>query len=110
MPSENPKTDRKNLKDEYLRTQHAARAGRMPLDAGQLEALLDHVDDAVRTDGCDHTLRAAEAWATRHRIDLGRLREGLEEYGGFCDCEVIMNVDADEVFTPPRRPGSGGRR
>lgn len=44
------------------------------------------------------------AWATREEVDLERLRQGLEEYGGFCDCEVVMNVDADEVFTPARTP------
>jgi Protein of unknown function (DUF2695) len=26
------------------------------------------------------------------------------EAGGYCDCEVLMNVDADEVFTPVRTP------
>ncbi|HEX2300754.1 MAG TPA: DUF2695 domain-containing protein [Pseudonocardiaceae bacterium] len=35
-------------------------------------------------------------------MDLDRLHEGLEEYGGFCDCEAVMNVDVDEVFTPVR--------
>jgi Protein of unknown function (DUF2695) len=41
-------------------------------------------------------------WAAREGIDLGRLHECLDEYGGFCDCEVVVNVDADEVFTPVR--------
>ncbi|WP_232668150.1 DUF2695 domain-containing protein [Pseudonocardia sp. TRM90224] len=26
------------------------------------------------------------------------LSEGLEEFGGYCDCEVVMNCDPDEVF------------
>ena len=98
---------RKRLKDEYLRTVQAASAARMPLDRAQLEALLEHVDAAVAVRGCDHTLAATDAWAAEQTIDLDRLHEGLEEYGGFCDCEVVMNVDADEVFTPvrtPRRP------
>ena len=100
------KAERKRLKDEYLRTVQARSAGRMPLDRGQLEALLDHVDAAVRARGCDHTRAATDAWARQQDLDLDRLHEGLEEYGGFCDCEVVMNVDADEVFTPrgtPRR-------
>jgi hypothetical protein len=46
----------------------------------------------------------AGVWAEREGVDLERLHEGLEEYGGFCDCEVVMNVDAYEVFTPVRRP------
>lgn len=110
MPSKDQKAHQKRLKDEHLRAQQAASTARMPLDAAQLEDLLDHVDGVVLTDGCDHTSRATQAWANRHGIDVDQLRDGLEAYGGFCDCEVVMNVDTDEVFTPPRRPGSSATR
>jgi|tagenome__1003787_1003787.scaffolds.fasta_scaffold19579866_2 hypothetical protein len=90
MAAKDEKVERKRLKDEYLRAQQAASAGRMPFDRAQLEALLDHVEPAVEASGCDHTLAATEAWAGREGIDLGRLHEGLEEYGGFCDCEILM--------------------
>ncbi|MGY1803389.1 DUF2695 domain-containing protein [Blastococcus sp. SYSU D00922] len=76
------------------------------MDRSQLESLLAHVDAAVVADGCDHTLRATEAWADRHDVDLERLHDGLEEFGGYCDCEVVMTVDPGEVFTPVRRPRS----
>jgi hypothetical protein len=105
MASKGEKAERKRLKDEYLRAQQEASAARIPLDRAQLEALLDHVEAAVEASGCDHTLAATETWAAREGIDLERLHEGLEEYGGLCDCEVVMNVDADEVFTPIRTPG-----
>ena len=104
MVPKDEKAERKRLKDEYLRAQQEASAARMPLDRARLEALLDHVEAAVAADGCDHTLTATEAWATREGVDLGRLHSGLEEYGGFCDCEVVMNVDADAVFRPVRAP------
>jgi hypothetical protein len=65
---------------------------------------LEHVDAAVAANGCDHTPAATAKWAAREGIDLERLHEGLEEYGGFCDCEILMNVDVDEVFTPVRVP------
>ncbi len=98
------KDERKRLKDEYLRAQQAASAARMPLVRAQLEALLDHVEAAVEANGCDHTLAATEGWAAQEGIDPERLREGLDEYSGFCDREVVMNVDADGVFTPVRSP------
>jgi hypothetical protein len=66
--------------------------------------LLEHVDAAVAANGCDHTPAATDDWAAREGIDLERLHQGLEEYGGFCDCEILMNVDVDEVFTPVRVP------
>jgi hypothetical protein len=104
VASKDEKAERKRLKDEYLRAQQAESAARMPLDRPQLEALLKDVDAAVAANGCDHTLAATSNWAAREGIDLERLHEGLEEYGGFCDCEVLMNVDVDEVFTPVRAP------
>ena len=104
VASSSEKAERKRLKDEYLRAQQAARAARMPLDRPQLEALLDHVDAAVTASGCDHTPAATDDWAQREGVDLERLHEGLEEYGGFCDCEVVMNVHPDAVFEPVRQP------
>ncbi|MBN1093298.1 DUF2695 domain-containing protein [Blastococcus sp. TML/M2B] len=110
MASKDQKAHQKQLKDEYLRAQQAASASRMPLDAEQLQQLLEHVDAAVLAAGCDHGLRATEAWAHAHRIDVERLREGLEEYGGFCDCEVVMNVYVEDVFTARRQQAPGTRR
>jgi hypothetical protein len=76
----------------------------MPLDRARLESLLVHVDAAVVSEGCDHTRRATDTWAVQHGVELERLHEGLEEYGGFCDCEVVMNVDPDAVVEPVRQP------
>jgi hypothetical protein len=104
VASRDQKAERKRRKDEYLRAQQAASADRMPLDRTQLEALLDRVDAAVAADGCEHTLAATDAWADREGIGVEQLHEGLVEYGCYCDCEVLMNVDADAVFTPVRTP------
>ncbi|WP_448625437.1 DUF2695 domain-containing protein [Geodermatophilus sp. URMC 64] len=76
------------------------------LDRVQLIALLAHVDSAVASDGCGLTRAATDAWAVRAGVDPARLHAGLEEYGGFCDCEVVMNVDVDEVFPPVGSPRS----
>jgi len=102
VPAEDEKARRKRLKDEYLRAEQAASAARMPLDRPQLESLLTHVGAAVAEHGCDHTRRAADAWAGQHGVDVELLHEGLEEYGGFCDCEVVMNVAPEAVFDPLR--------
>jgi hypothetical protein len=80
--------------------------GLLPLDRPQLDALREHLDAVIAAGGCDRTHRATDAWATGHGIALDRLHEGLEEYGGFCDCEVVMNVDPVVVFEEPARAGS----
>ena len=59
-------------------------------------ALAEAINDGLRERGCDNTLRVASAWARRERVPWPGLRAALEERGGFCDCEVLMNV-----FDPP---------
>jgi hypothetical protein len=84
----------------YDEARHESPAGVLPLDRAQLEALAGHVDAAVTAGGCDRTRRVTDAWAAEHGVALDPLHQGLEEYGGFCDCEVVMNVDPDLVFPP----------
>jgi hypothetical protein len=50
------------------------------------------IDAALRERGCDNTLRAAQGWARREKVRWGWLHGVLEDRGGFCDCEVLMNV------------------
>ncbi len=103
MASKDVGARRKQLKDQYLRDEQTASASLMSLDREQLGSLLDHVENAVDRDGCDHSRRATDAWALARRLDLARLHAGLEEYGGYCDCEVVMNVDPGLIFDPVRQ-------
>ncbi|MGY1697683.1 MULTISPECIES: DUF2695 domain-containing protein [unclassified Geodermatophilus] len=82
-------------------------AALLPLDRAQLDALREHVEALLGDDGCDQTRRATDAWAASHGIALDRLHEGLEEFGGFCDCEVVMNVDPAVVFPAVVFPAVG---
>lgn len=102
MASRDEKGRRKQLKDQLLRDEQATSTALMPLDREQLESLLAYVEDAVERDGCDHSRKATDSWASANSLDLDRLHAGLEEYGGYCDCEVAMNVHPDEVFEPVR--------
>ncbi len=75
-----------------------ARDAVLPLDRSQLDALRRHVEALLAARGCDQTHRATDARAAGHGITLDRPREGLEEYGGSCDCEVVVNVEPAVVF------------
>jgi Protein of unknown function (DUF2695) len=98
VTSRKERSRRKRLRDAYENAERVARTALMPLDADQLSDLVDFVDARVVADGCDHTRRFTEQWANDHRVSSDRLAEGLEEFGGYCDCEVVMNCDPDEVF------------
>jgi len=70
----------------------------MLLDEASLTALIQHVDAAVASHGCDHSLRATRTWALAHEVDPEVLAASLAHFGGYCDCEVAANVNPEEIF------------
>lgn len=74
----------------------------LTLDASRVENLILFVDRYVRRDGCDHTLRFAEEWARQESVDWHDLLDILEDNGGYCDCEVVLNLpDGRDLQGPP---------
>src|SRR5262245_4120523 len=73
----------------------------LTLDAARVEHLISFVDRQVRTGGCDHTLRFTEEWARQESVDWDDLLDILEANGGFCDCEVVLNLPEDEDLQSP---------
>ena len=62
------------------------------LPPAQFTSLTRAIDRSLQERGCDNTLRAAHAWAQREKVAWARLRTALEDHGGYCDCEVLLNV------------------
>lgn len=45
---------------------------------------------------CDHTLRWTIDWMKNHQVpDMRETLEKIVDLGGYCDCEVLFNVDPD---------------
>jgi Protein of unknown function (DUF2695) len=64
----------------------------LALSRAQRVSLGQAIDVGLGGRGCDGTLRATEAWARRESLPWEPLRRGLEDHGGFCDCEVVLNA------------------
>ena len=92
------KAKRKALRDSYKRGERERQRALMYLSEGQLDALLDHVASELETDPCDNTLRHTTEWARAAGVDQTRLRDSLIEFGGGCDCEVVLNIEPEEIF------------
>lgn len=107
MVSAEERARRRRLRDAYKHAERAVRAALMPLDREQLGNLVGFVDAHVQAEGCDHTRRFTERWAGGHQVSMDRLAEGLAEFGGFCDCEVVMNCEPDQVYGPETVSGPG---
>ena len=64
----------------------------MPISQDQLAALFDHLDEALSA-GCDRSLKLTRAFLTVHALDVDAIIPWLGQYGGYCDCEVLSNVE-----------------
>jgi hypothetical protein len=92
--------ERRKLKAEYLRKEREAVREKLALDEAQLRGLLSWLESELGSGECDHTQRRAERWCAERRVDAGAVLPRLAELGGYCDCEIVANVDADELFRP----------
>lgn len=54
---------------------------------------------------CDHTLRLTKKFAEKHDLSYGELSQVLEDMGGRCDCEVLLN--AAQKIPPEDSIGQG---
>src|SRR5438046_1738739 len=63
----------------------------IPIPHKDLRDLFDHLDRGGVD--CDHTLRETIEFLQKRGLDVEQVVAWLREYGGFCDCEVIHNVD-----------------
>lgn len=61
------------------------------------ECLLCYLNRLVQEFGCDGTLRWSKRWADSQPGGKRFSPKRLERGGGFCDCEVIMNVFRAEI-------------
>ena len=69
----------------------------LPMPPATLRALFDYLDTAFDGNGavCDHTLRHTRAFLSTHGVEEARALPWLANHGGFCDCEVLHNVEDD---------------
>jgi hypothetical protein len=89
---------RRELKRIYKAKEKAAARAAMLLDEVRLDELLEHLDEQLPEQGCNRTLRLTRAWAVEHRIDANALETSLAHFGGYCDCEVLANVEPEAIF------------
>jgi hypothetical protein len=65
------------------------------LTKNQAQDLISFVDFKLSKDPCDYSLRHATQWAKINQIDYDDLIDILEDNGGYCDCEVVLNLPDD---------------
>jgi hypothetical protein len=71
----------------------------LPAPKGLLLKLFNALDQQLSSTPCDHSLRFTLAWAGKAGVDPEKLIDWTRENGGYCDCEVLLNVpDTNAAF------------
>ena len=64
-----------------------------PVLVPMLKALFNYVESQLDSGECDHTLRHARDFIHSRGLPAEAVVRWLESNGGYCDCEVLMNVE-----------------
>ena len=65
---------------------------KIPITKQHLRFLLLHLDARGVRSTCDHSLDGTETYLRCLGVWSDEVRDWLGDYGGFCDCEVLLNV------------------
>jgi hypothetical protein len=87
------KASRKRLKKQLREQERSATLRSLPLSIPDLEAMFDMLNVELPTKGCDHSRRLTQAWLVSRGHTVESVFAWLDEHGGFCDCEVLANVE-----------------
>jgi hypothetical protein len=73
---------------------------RLPVSLETLKELVLHLEDEIEGSvrACDHTTAMAEAWMAARGIDAPPVLAWLEDIGGHCDCEIVLNIPANYLL------------
>ncbi len=85
--------DRRDLKKLALLREYEAQWADLLLTPRQLKQLGEYLSTQLAVTPCDHSLRQTEEWLASNGIKHARrVISGLQQQGGFCDCEILANV------------------
>ena len=90
MTDKSEKERRKKLLMEVKSAERLRAEAELPASKDELRELIDSVDG--RLDACDHTMRHTLYFVRQRGLDEQRVVAWLNQFGGYCDCEVVMNV------------------
>jgi predicted house-cleaning NTP pyrophosphatase (Maf/HAM1 superfamily) len=94
MTSKTEQERRKTIVREIAKQKKAAAIAVMPICQNDLSDLFDYLDTALVV-GCDHTLRLTSQFLQARELPEPAILAWLNEYGGYCDCEVLANVEQE---------------
>jgi len=86
------KDRKRELKAAFKAGELEALEATMPLSKEDLRGLFEYLDTEGAS-GCDHTAKKTLSYLRSRSLDSERIVPWLQELGGYCDCEVLANVE-----------------
>ena len=86
------KNRKRYLKAAFKAKERETLQASMPLSKPQLRELFDYLD-RPECPACDHTLKETTDFLRSRALKPDLVVPWLREHGGFCDCEVLANVE-----------------
>lgn len=88
------KEEKKRLKEQYQTFERERFDNKLPMSKDNFKKLFDYLDERLGIEDCDDTLKMCLAFFDDNGIEnTQKITEWLKENGGFCDCEVLANVE-----------------
>jgi hypothetical protein len=88
--SKDPRKEK--LKKAWRELERQKLTASIPMPPQGLRELFDHLEQESES-GCDHTLRLTTEFLQKCGLDVESVVPWLCEHGGYCDCEVLANVE-----------------
>jgi hypothetical protein len=96
MTSKSEKERRKEILNQLADKAKADFNNSLPLDKETFNELFDYLDERL-AEGCDHSMSMTLDFLKQKEIkNVDQVVEWLNDKGGYCDCEVLANVE--EMF------------
>lgn len=93
MPTKAEKERRKQIQRELKAKEYENFLNGLPIDKEILMDLFDFLDTEIENQGCNHDYSLTETFLKERNIDSNLIFEWFEENGGYCDCEILFNVE-----------------
>ncbi len=78
--------------DACIDHDRAVAEARADPSGASVASLLDHLEHRLPETGCRDSLEHTQRWALREGRDPAAVIEWAGRQGGYCDCELLMNL------------------
>ncbi len=87
------KAEKKRLQQESHEKEKQAFIESLPMSVEFFSELFDRLREKSVIQSCNNTLELTLEFLEHKGVSTGNVIEWLKNHGGYCDCEVLMNVE-----------------